>query len=58
MKRYTITFTQDNKRMYIERETKKSALKVAYENYMYNPTVLDSKKGRVYTNQDEFENSK
>lgn len=55
MKRYTITWLENNTRKYEQRETKKSALKVANDNYKYNPTVCDNKLNKVATNQEELE---
>jgi hypothetical protein len=55
MKRYAITWIENDTRKYEQRETKKSALKVACDNYKYNPTVCDSKTNQVFTSQEELE---
>jgi hypothetical protein len=54
MKRYFITWVENDKRIYKYRNTKKSALNVACNNYRYNPTISDTKTGKVITSQDEF----
>lgn len=53
--RYTITWIENDNRKYVQRQTKKSALKVANDNYKYNPTICDIKNNTVATTQEEFE---
>lgn len=53
--RYTITWIENGTRKYVQRQTKKSAIKVANDNYKYNPSVCDSKSNQVATTQEELE---